>query len=224
MKCSFWRKFDTHDANSPQKEFPGATARNIVEYFFNWKMSAASSKWKERNKLKRKREKAKERAQLHRLIQYEYESDESDYHNSYCEICFTCGKLLCCDGCERAYHLSCLDPPMLRIPDEDWFCTFCAAILGTETIIRDGGTGTGYWTAAHQEETLKNEREYDTAEESDSEAGNEDLCSIETVQLSNNKKGTMRFSELPLSSQMLTEDPIRYRFSLVRFDLMVSGG
>jgi len=33
-------------------------------------------------------------------------------------------ELLLCDGCDRGCHMSCLDPPLKEIPEEDWFCTF----------------------------------------------------------------------------------------------------
>ena len=33
--------------------------------------------------------------------------------------------MLLCDGCDCAYHIHCLDPPLLSIPDGDWYCSFC---------------------------------------------------------------------------------------------------
>ena len=42
--------------------------------------------------------------------------------------CVTCGlrsgakKMLLCDGCDRGYHMHCLQPPLRRIPPGDWFC------------------------------------------------------------------------------------------------------
>ena len=38
-------------------------------------------------------------------------------------------KFCCSDkllsGCERAYHLGCLKPPLAEIPEGDWFCPLC---------------------------------------------------------------------------------------------------
>ncbi|CAN1837353.1 Helicase protein MOM1 [Linum perenne] len=44
-----------------------------------------------------------------------------------CHACKLGGKLLCCDGsgCERSYHLSCLDPPLLNVPLGIWHCSAC---------------------------------------------------------------------------------------------------
>ncbi|XP_076461119.1 E3 ubiquitin-protein ligase UHRF1-like [Babylonia areolata] len=46
--------------------------------------------------------------------------------------CCECGgkhepeKQLICDECEQAYHLGCLDPPLLTVPEEDdWYCPKC---------------------------------------------------------------------------------------------------
>ncbi|KAK9880899.1 hypothetical protein WA026_013230 [Henosepilachna vigintioctopunctata] len=46
--------------------------------------------------------------------------------------CHTCGKkdrpelLLLCDECDMGFHISCLNPPLEKIPDEDeWFCPGC---------------------------------------------------------------------------------------------------
>jgi len=50
-----------------------------------------------------------------------------------CEECGVpwCGKehgtMVYCDGCNKVYHsLSCLHPPLIEIPEDDWFCPHCA--------------------------------------------------------------------------------------------------
>ena len=35
----------------------------------------------------------------------------------------------CCDGCERAYHLSCVTPPIQAVPDGKWHCSHCRIIM-----------------------------------------------------------------------------------------------
>ena len=44
------------------------------------------------------------------------------------DTCFTCGgngQLLCCDGCTRSFHFTCVDPPVKNIPGETWYCIDC---------------------------------------------------------------------------------------------------
>ncbi|KAK5830737.1 helicase protein MOM1-like isoform X1 [Gossypium arboreum] len=44
-----------------------------------------------------------------------------------CIICSLDGKLLCCcgKGCQRSYHLSCLEPPLEEFPLGAWYCLAC---------------------------------------------------------------------------------------------------
>ncbi|KAE8696703.1 putative Kinase family protein / peptidoglycan-binding LysM domain-containing protein [Hibiscus syriacus] len=46
---------------------------------------------------------------------------------STCIICVLDGKLLCCHGkgCQRRYHLSCLEPPLEEFPLGVWYCPEC---------------------------------------------------------------------------------------------------
>jgi hypothetical protein len=50
-------------------------------------------------------------------------------NEDHCSACAYMGSLVYCDGCPRAYHLWCLDPPMeaADVPEGDkWFCPSCA--------------------------------------------------------------------------------------------------
>lgn len=46
--------------------------------------------------------------------------------------CMTCGRadrgqlLVLCDGCENARHTFCCSPGLGAVPEDDWFCGFCA--------------------------------------------------------------------------------------------------
>ncbi|XP_055944164.1 uncharacterized protein LOC129975203 [Argiope bruennichi] len=49
-----------------------------------------------------------------------------------CEVCHRGDRedrLLLCDACDLAYHCECLDPPLFRVPVEEWFCPPCSGIL-----------------------------------------------------------------------------------------------
>jgi len=46
-----------------------------------------------------------------------------------CEVCALNDqpdRVLICDGCERLWHLHCLDPPLETVPRGDWYCASCA--------------------------------------------------------------------------------------------------
>ncbi|XP_026882145.2 autoimmune regulator [Electrophorus electricus] len=42
-----------------------------------------------------------------------------------CAVCKDGGELICCDGCPRAFHLTCLIPPLSSIPSGSWHCMMC---------------------------------------------------------------------------------------------------
>lgn len=49
-----------------------------------------------------------------------------DDNDDYCSSCGGNGELICCDGCTRSFHFSCVDPVLMRdaMPVE-WFCNVC---------------------------------------------------------------------------------------------------
>ena len=62
----------------------------------------------------------------------EEEEGEDSSHSQMCEACGeeqsrAGNEILLCDGCPRAYHTQCLLPPLLAVPEGDWFCPSCAA-------------------------------------------------------------------------------------------------
>ena len=45
-----------------------------------------------------------------------------------CEVCGSpslAAPMLLCDGCDRGYHISCLQPPLEQVPPGDWYCPDC---------------------------------------------------------------------------------------------------
>ncbi|KAL8874642.1 MAG: hypothetical protein Q9174_000047 [Haloplaca sp. 1 TL-2023] len=47
-------------------------------------------------------------------------------NDDYCAACGGPGQLLCCDGCPRSFHFTCVDPPRETAPaGEDWYCQKC---------------------------------------------------------------------------------------------------
>jgi len=49
-------------------------------------------------------------------------------NDDHCSSCRSHGDLVYCDGCPRAFHLWCVDPPLESIEEGDsrWFCPACA--------------------------------------------------------------------------------------------------
>jgi len=55
-------------------------------------------------------------------------------NSDYCSACGGTGFLLCCDGCDRSFHFTCLDPPLDQNAtlDEPWFCYICQSKAPTK--------------------------------------------------------------------------------------------
>lgn len=61
---------------------------------------------------------------------YTIEEWEEQLDNLPCSICEQNiqdddDKLLLCDDCNRGFHIFCLNPPLMEIPKEAWFCEEC---------------------------------------------------------------------------------------------------
>src|SRR4051812_8522159 len=53
------------------------------------------------------------------------EIQQEEGEEDWCEICEGGGMLLCCDSCNRAFHLDCLSPPLKEVPEGNWCCEHC---------------------------------------------------------------------------------------------------
>mmetsp|Transcript_15236 Transcript_15236/g.31065 ORF Transcript_15236/g.31065 Transcript_15236/m.31065 type:complete len:290 (+) Transcript_15236:59-928(+) len=53
------------------------------------------------------------------------DSDGSETFEGECALCNEVGELLCCDVCEKMYHLHCVTPPLSEVPEGEWFCPDC---------------------------------------------------------------------------------------------------
>lgn len=58
------------------------------------------------------------------------DDEQLSENNDFCSACGASGFLLCCDGCYRSFHFSCLDPPLNENAselNEPWYCFICVA-------------------------------------------------------------------------------------------------
>ncbi|KAK9896650.1 hypothetical protein P389DRAFT_82470 [Cystobasidium minutum MCA 4210] len=89
-------------------------------------------------------------------------------NNDYCETCGGKGHFLCCDGCPRSFHFTCLDPPLDldEVPTESWYCKVCEAarklpipprgLLGPLVMKVESENPTCFELPAHVKNSFKN--------------------------------------------------------------------
>ncbi|ETL26973.1 hypothetical protein L916_19451 [Phytophthora nicotianae] len=118
QKLTFERAMDRHGKkfHLVKRRFPTVATRELVSKFYLWKKTPEYEKWHDGQREKKRKREAKRIAQ---------QRPAADQHMEFCGICLKGGKLLCCDGCERAYHLNCVRPALLDVPEGDWFCSHC---------------------------------------------------------------------------------------------------
>ncbi|XP_058053508.1 nucleosome-remodeling factor subunit NURF301 [Anopheles bellator] len=47
------------------------------------------------------------------------------HYDDHCRVCHRLGDLLCCETCPAVFHLECVEPPMVNVPNGDWQCNLC---------------------------------------------------------------------------------------------------
>ncbi|KAL9936902.1 hypothetical protein V8E36_004137 [Tilletia maclaganii] len=56
---------------------------------------------------------------------------EKESNQDFCDACKGHGRFLCCDGCVRSFHFSCISPPIdmdeIADMDDSWFCNICVS-------------------------------------------------------------------------------------------------
>nr|XP_018668322.1 chromodomain-helicase-DNA-binding protein 4 isoform X1 [Ciona intestinalis] len=84
-----------------------------------------------------------------------YETD----HQDYCEVCKQGGEIILCDGCPRAYHLVCLEPPLDQPPEGSWPCPTCVK-NGIKPKVRGAEKDEDYDDLEEEEEAEENMDEH----------------------------------------------------------------
>ncbi|TDH69164.1 hypothetical protein CCR75_008765 [Bremia lactucae] len=97
---------------------------DIVQQYYYYKRSDNFRIWWRHTHARKTRKgfKEAERLRNHWATSATFQS----YHDDLCDLCATGGTLRGCNGCPRAYHLSCGQPPHLKTNSADnWYCTYC---------------------------------------------------------------------------------------------------
>ncbi|CAH2246701.1 autoimmune regulator [Pelobates cultripes] len=58
-------------------------------------------------------------------LEFLFDLEKYQSNDDECSVCHDGGELICCDGCPRSFHLSCLVPPLTEIPSGTWRCDTC---------------------------------------------------------------------------------------------------
>lgn len=196
-----------------------AITREVVSKYYLWKRTDDFKEWWRQQKTMKRRKTKKE---AERLRQWADESDSDTdaflgYHNRHCELCATGGSLLCCDGCPRAYHISCAQPPITKLrKDEDWFCSHCQEEFGgSKPKLTSSDQSEHCMTYAIPPglqrpltESMTDASSYEEDDEQESYSGDETVGSESSAESDNSDNASKcpRPNELSLNSGSLTDN------------------
>jgi hypothetical protein len=110
--------------------------------------------------------------------------DSNISKSSHCKVaCEECGKndrgeeMLLCDGCDHGVHTDCLDPPMVDIPEGDWFCPSCAT--SKKPAAADGAAEAGP-SSRQQQEMEESEEEVELGQPQSRRSRRRTLVALDT--------------------------------------------
>ncbi|KAL4174273.1 hypothetical protein KRP22_006212 [Phytophthora ramorum] len=77
----------------------------------------------------RQEEQQQEEQQQEQEMDVEMDAAPQDKTQTVCEVCKSSereSEIVLCDDCDAEYHIFCLQPPLLSVPEEQWFCPKCS--------------------------------------------------------------------------------------------------
>ncbi|XP_072285050.1 tyrosine-protein kinase BAZ1B isoform X2 [Pyxicephalus adspersus] len=114
--------------------------------------------------------------------------------NARCKVCRKKGeddKLILCDECNKAFHLFCLRPVLLYIPDGEWLCPACQPAT-----LRRSSRGRNYAEESshgdEEEEEDEEEEDDDENDDDESESDNEGRIRLRSYKAAKGKAGKHR--------------------------------
>jgi len=111
------------------------------------------------------------RARTAKKVKSVYSGEESEEETDD-TVCKRCTKgdhpewILLCDRCDAGFHISCLLPPLMIIPDSDWFCPPCENAMLIERLETELEVITQLLDKKEKEELQKKRLKYVTVNES----------------------------------------------------------
>ncbi|KAI9006590.1 hypothetical protein CLU79DRAFT_780122 [Phycomyces nitens] len=92
---------------------------------------------------------------------------EDAKNNDYCDACGGLGRFLCCDACPKAFHFTCMEPPMEEEEVEriegQWFCNECQSKQHTNQL--EKGRKNGLFDALLQDLNGRNPKAFSLPKE-----------------------------------------------------------
>ncbi|XP_046750522.1 bromodomain adjacent to zinc finger domain protein 1A isoform X3 [Diprion similis] len=109
----------------PRETKPKEKSKRRKKFEDEVEEEAVLTKETRRNRAKRIPESEDEEAEL---------PEDPDATTSLCSLCGNGGRVICCDGCPKVFHLECTEPPLKRVPRGKWLCHFCLRNRRTNSI------------------------------------------------------------------------------------------
>jgi bromodomain adjacent to zinc finger domain protein 1A len=94
---------------------------------------------KEKRSRKERAAQRKQNKEEQEEMEAQYEDEEEDRWEEDCYVCAEGGEVLCCDGCRRVFHFTCVG--LRRIPRGKTFCHFCDKSVKPIYPVRNAGPG-----------------------------------------------------------------------------------
>lgn len=89
------------------------------------------------------------------VLKFIRKQNKAEVEDDCCAICQDGGDLIICETCDASFHLHCLTPPLLKVPDCDWYCDECMSgkLHQVRKLLLDGTTFRRAWE--HDESCIR---------------------------------------------------------------------